>query len=82
MITKLEATNKALSALGGLHLFRGTIRHLDLRGRLAELVPAYKLSTKADGFDKFQALCLGLVAEADCLDDMDRSSPARHRSAC
>jgi hypothetical protein len=74
MITKLEATNKALSALGGLHLFRSVIDHLDLRTRLSELLPAYKISTKADGFDKFQAMCLGLVAEADCLDDMDRLS--------
>lgn len=72
MITKLEATNKALSALGGIHLFRSVIEHLGLRKRLGELVPAYKISTKADGFDKFQALCLGLIADADCLDDMDR----------
>jgi len=74
MITKLEGTNKALSALGGIHLFRSVIEHLDLRARLGELVPAYKISTKADGFAKFQALCLGLVADADCLDDMSRLS--------
>ena len=72
MITKLEATNKALSALGGLNLFSSVFEHLTLEETLVQALPATKVTTKASGFAKFRALCLGLVAGADCLDDMER----------
>jgi hypothetical protein len=70
---KVERSNKALSARGGLPLFAEVIDGLDLKRALSPAaLPANRIAVKTSSFDKFRALALGLVAEADGLDATER----------
>ena len=69
---KVETTDKQLSARGGLPLFAEVIDGLDLRRALSPALPANRIAVKTSSFDKFRALALGLVAEADGLDATER----------
>lgn len=69
---KLEATDKALSAVGGLDFFSRTFDQLVSGLPLADFLPKSKIATRCSPLDKFKAMTLGLVAGASCLDDMDR----------
>ena len=69
---KIESTDKVLSARGGLHLFDHLYNTLGLEKALAPYMPAYKIATKTSAADKFRALCLAFIAEAECLDDVER----------
>jgi hypothetical protein len=69
---KIGVTDQYLSARGGVVLWREVLDHLDLKKRLAESLPTYKIATAASSYEKFEAMVLGLAAGADCLDEMDR----------
>ena len=69
---KIESTDKVLSARGGLFLFDHLYNTLGLEKALAPYMPAYKIATKTSAADNYRALCLAFVAEAECLDDVER----------
>ena len=69
---KIGTTDQCLSARGGVILWREVLDHLDLKRRLKDSLPAYKIATAASPYEKFEAMVLGLAAGADCLDEMDR----------
>ena len=69
---KFEQTKKELSARGGLPLFAEVIDGLDLKRTLTRCLPANRIAVKTSSFDKFRALALGLVADADGLDATER----------
>jgi hypothetical protein len=69
---KVEVTNKALSANGGIYLLHEAFERLSLRAPLAPNLPTYKIATATSGYDKFKALCLGLADGMGALEDMDR----------
>jgi hypothetical protein len=68
---KIEATNKALSANGGVYLLHEAFDRLSLEKDLAPHLPSYKIATETSGYDKFKALCLGLADGIGALEDMD-----------
>lgn len=68
---KIESTNKALSSQGGLLIYNQLISELNLENKLKSILPTYKIETKTSAFEKFKALCFGLISGADCLEDMD-----------
>lgn len=69
---KVETTDKQLSARGGLPLFAEVIDGLDLKRTLSPALPINRIAVKTSSFDKFRALTLGLVADADGLDATER----------
>lgn len=70
--TRIEATDKDLSARGGLVVFQELIQELDWQRKLTKSLPAYRIATETSAYDKFVAMTLGLVADADCLDATER----------
>ncbi len=69
---KIETADKLLSARGGLPLFGEVIDGLGLKKSLSPHLPANRIAVKTSSFDKFRALTLGLVADADSLDATER----------
>ena len=69
---KVESTDKQLSARGGLPVFAEVIDGLDLKRAVTPHLPANRIAVKVSSFDKFRALALGFVAEADGLDSTER----------
>ncbi len=69
--TKLEVSNKSLSACGGLYLVDQLAKAAGIEA-VEPFLPKQKKRTKAGPLEKFNALLLGFVAGADCLDDMPR----------
>lgn len=72
MAVKIETTRSKMSVFGGVHLFENMIECLGMEKHLGESLPGYKIGTKTTSFEKFKAMVLGIVADANCLDDMDR----------
>ena len=70
---RLEATDKELSAIGGLSFFSKAFdRVVGGNPNWAPPLPMNKIATSCGSGDKFKALVLGLIAGAENLDDMDR----------
>jgi hypothetical protein len=71
MMDRVVFQDKNVSSLGGLLLFRQLLAAFRLAARVGEALPRQRIASGASGFDKFQALLLGFVSGAECLDDMD-----------
>lgn len=65
--TKLQALNKALSSLGGLHTIEHLMQTLGMQ-RVEAFLPTQKIRSKTSPYEKFRALVLGFIAGAECLD--------------
>jgi hypothetical protein len=70
MPIEIASTTAVISPRGGLVIFDEALRALNARRMLTPCMPSYKKRPIAKGYDKLRALLLGLVAGADCLDDM------------
>ncbi len=71
-LIQLQATKKDLSALAGMSLFSSTFDRVVNAQRWTPLLPVNKITPKSNSFAKLKAMTLGLVAGADCIDDLDR----------
>ena len=68
----LRGSTESFSALGGLTVFDEMIRAARLKQLVAPYLPKNKIEPSLSGFDKFKGLLLAFVADADCLDDLDK----------
>lgn len=64
----LEATNKVLSANGGLVFFNDLVSKLGFKEQLSAILP--KIGKRQ--FIKFKSLLLGFICGLDCLDDISK----------
>lgn len=71
MALRLEVARGEFSSLGGLHLFEQMLRTIGLKRRLKDLLPQMRRVSDTTSYDKIEALILGFIAGADCLDDME-----------
>ena len=71
---KIKTVDKYLSARGGLPVFAEVMDGLGLKRALTPHLPMNRIAVRTSSFDKFRALTLGLVAEADGLDATERLS--------
>jgi hypothetical protein len=69
-IIKHEETKKNLSAMGGIHLASRVMKLAQMNNLVLPHLPQLKQVKAATGADKFRALVLGFIADAQCLDDM------------
>ncbi len=70
----IESTNQVFSALGGLPIFDQILDSLNLRRKLKSCLPQGEVKQRIATYDKFRSLVLGLIAGAECLDDMEKMS--------
>jgi hypothetical protein len=68
---KIEKTDKALSAVGGLVIFKSFFDRLAPHLALEKGLPQLKRNSH-NNFNKFKNLVMSFIAGADCLDDLDR----------
>jgi hypothetical protein len=71
-IIKTEGVDKNFSSFGGIFLYERLCERLGLFSKMATTLPANLIEPKTTAYDKFKALCLGFVAGADSLEDMDK----------
>jgi hypothetical protein len=71
MVDRVMFQGKSLSSLGGMLFFERLISGMRLKERISDSLPRQRIASRASGFDRFQALMLGLLGGADCLEDMD-----------
>ena len=69
MTIKIESSGKELSSLGGLLIAKALMGRTCLEEAVLPSLPLLSSGSRRS-WDKFQALSLGFVAGADCLDDM------------
>lgn len=67
---KLAATNKVLSAQGGLYVVNALLAKADLNNIISKHLPALKMGS-SKSVQKFRHLVLGFAAGAECLDDLE-----------
>ena len=70
---KIEKTDKALSSVGGLVIFKNLFDRLRAQVDFEAAIPSLKRNS-SNNFNKFQNLIMAFIAGADCLDDVDRLS--------
>jgi hypothetical protein len=69
---KTGTTDKTLSSFGGLIHANKVLSHLDLKKSIEHLLPSQSFVRTTTPYEKFQALLLGFIAGAQCLDDVER----------
>ena len=67
---KVSTTDKSLSAYGGLVVAAESFKAFNLRGFIARSLPEL-VSGVGRSVDKFEAMMLGSMAGAECLDDLE-----------
>ncbi len=67
---KVSTTDKSLSSYGGLVLATESFEAFNLRGSIAQSLPEL-VSGVGRSQDKFEAMVLGSMAEAECLEDLE-----------
>lgn len=70
MIIKIEASDKAFSAHGGMILFNSLMDKIGVRSLVERSLPSL-VSGTGRSWDKFRGLLSGFYAGAECLDDME-----------
>ena len=73
-VIKIEGIDKDFSTYGGIYLYNKLTENLLLESKLHGILPKNKIEPKTSSYEKFKALCLGFIAGADSLDDMDKLS--------
>lgn len=67
---KISTTDKSLSVYGGLVLASESFKAFSLRTSIAKSLPSL-VSGNTRSLDKFEAMILGSMAGAECLDDLE-----------
>jgi hypothetical protein len=70
MNIKISTSSKSLSSHGGLVLCNEVLEGIEFKEKIKRCLPPLKIA-QSRSFDKFKAMVSGLVAGAECLDDMD-----------
>lgn len=68
----LRASTESFSALGGLSIFDEMISASRMKKLVSPHLPKNVVTPRVTSFEKFKGLLLGFVADADCLDDLDK----------
>jgi hypothetical protein len=72
MAIKLEAARGDFTAVAGLTIFSQIFDSLDLKNKITPYLPgSHSQKILQRNFQKFRCMTLGLVAGAECLDDMN-----------